>query len=163
MTEAREKGRNPLNPILFKQDAISPETLAFNEEFKEMLVGKPKWWEVGAPAFRAASARGEGLFPLAPKSDRARTFLIDSKGGHKVGLRIVAPDNPKGVYLHIHGGGMVLGAADMQDPRLERVVANTGLACISVEYRLAPENPYPAAWDDCETAAVWLAKNAKSE
>ena len=43
------------------------------------------------------------------------------------------------------------------------VVTNTGMACASVEYRLAPEHPYPAAWDDCESAAVWLMKNAKSE
>ena len=57
----------------------------------------------------------------------------------------------------------MLGAADLQDPMLERVNDKAGLACVSVEYRLAPENPYPAAPDDCESAALWLAKNAKAE
>lgn len=111
----------------------------------------------------AARARGEGGFPLPPKSARARVIKIDGKGGHKIPLRIVAPQNPKGVYLHFHGGGMVLGASDMQDPMLERVNERAGLACVSVEYRLAPEHPYPAPPDDCESAAVWLAKNAKAE
>ncbi|HYL98578.1 MAG TPA: alpha/beta hydrolase [Blastocatellia bacterium] len=163
MSKSGEKSGNPFDPELFKPGSIAPETSAFNQKFAEMLAGAPKWWVVGAPAFRAASARGEGIFPPSPKSERARTILIDAKEGHKVGLRVVAPDNPKGVYLHIHGGGMVLGASDLHDSRLERIVANTGLACASVEYRLAPENPYPAGWDDCETAAAWLAKNAKSE
>jgi acetyl esterase/lipase len=58
---------------------------------------------------------------------------------------------------------MVLGAADLQDPMLERVNEKAGLACVSVEYRLAPENPYPAPPDDCESAALWLVKHAKSE
>ena len=56
-----------------------------------------------------------------------------------------------------------LGAADTQDPMLERLNEKVGLACVSVEYRLAPENPYPAQPDDCESAALWLAKNAKAE
>jgi acetyl esterase len=89
--------------------------------------------------------------------------MIEGQGGGKIPLRIVAPQNPRGVYLNIHGGGMVLGGADMQDPMLERVNEKAGLACVSVEYRLAPENPYPAPPDDCESAALWLAKNAQAE
>src|SRR5277367_6158678 len=146
----------------FGPETISEETRGFNEQLVKLLTPMPEWWDVGAQTARASRARGEGLFPLAPKSPRARTIMIEGKGG-KIPLRIVAPQNPKGVYLHIHGGGMVLGAADLQDPMLERINEKTGLACVSVEYRLAPENPYPAPPDDCESAALWLAKNAKAE
>src|SRR5580704_13834308 len=162
MSQAIAKAENPLDPAVFRAEAISDETRRFNEVILKLLTPMPDWWVAGAQATRDARARGEGAFPLAPKSPRARTITIDGKGG-KIPLRIVAPQNPKGVYLHIHGGGMVFGAADLQDPMLERVNEKTGLACVSVEYRLAPENSYPAAPDDCESAALWLAKNAKTE
>ena len=162
MSPAIAKAENPLDPALFRAEAISEETRRFNEAIVKLLTPMPDWWVVGAQATRDARARGEGMFPLAAKSPRARTITIDGKGG-KIPLRIVVPDNPKGVFLQIHGGGMVLGAADTQDPMLERLNEKVGLACVSVEYRLAPENPYPAQPDDCESAAVWLAKNAKAE
>ena len=152
-----------VDAALFRPEAISEETRRCNAEIVKLFTAAPNWWEVGAQAVRDARARGEGPFPLAPKSARARTITIEGKGGGKIPLRVVAPQNPKGVYLHIHGGGMVLGAADLQDPMLERVNERARLACVSVEYRLAPENPYPAPPDDCESAAVWLAKNAKAE
>jgi acetyl esterase len=46
---------------------------------------------------------------------------------------------------------------------LERIADNTGQIVVSVEYRLAPEHPYPAGPDDCESAALWLVQNAKRE
>src|ERR1700689_3167071 len=162
MSQAIAKAENPLDPAVFRAEAISDETRRFNEVIVKLFTPMPDWWVAGAQATRDARARGESAFPLPAKSARARTITIDGKGG-KIPLRVVAPQNSKGVFLQIHGGGMVLGSADMQDPMLERVNEKAGLACVSVDYRLAPENPYPAQPDDCETAAVWLAKNAKAE
>jgi acetyl esterase/lipase len=67
------------------------------------------------------------------------------------------------VYLHLHGGGWTLGDADMQDPALWDVVTATGLAAVSVGYRLAPEHPFPAGPDDCEDAARWLVERGAAE
>jgi acetyl esterase/lipase len=96
-------------------------------------------------------------------SARATTRTIPGPGGHVIPLRIIVPASPRGVYLHLHGGGWTLGGADMQDPMLERLADATGLAVVSVEYRLAPEDPYPAGPDDCEAAAAWLVQNARAE
>ncbi len=152
-----------LTPALFGPDAVSAETRTINETIVRLMTGMDEWWQVGPEAFRAARRRGEGPLPLAPKSPRAQTREIDGRDGNKISLRIVAPQSPRGVYLHLHGGGWVLGNADMQDPMLERIADNCGLACVSVEYRLAPEHPYPAGPNDCEDAAIWLVRNARSE
>jgi acetyl esterase/lipase len=96
-------------------------------------------------------------------SNRARTLTITGKDGNEIPLRVIAPPQSRGIYLHLHGGGWVLGGADMQDPMLERIADNTGQAVVAVEYRLAPEHPYPAGPDDCEAAAAWLVQNGKEE
>jgi acetyl esterase/lipase len=162
MSQATAAKSNPLDPALFRPEAIAPETLAANEAFRKATSLGPDWWDIGAPAARDMRTNGTGPFPPVVHSDKARTITIEGKGG-KIALNVVAPERAKGVYLHFHGGGLVLGGADQQDQMLERIVQNTGMACASVEYRLAPEHPYPAAWDDCESAAAWLVKNAKSQ
>jgi len=163
MTQPIAAKSNPLDPALFRADAISPEVLAANEAFRKAMSAGPEWWDIGAQAFRELRTKPGGPFPPIVKSEKARTILIDGKGGHKIALNVIAPQHARGVYLHIHGGGLVFGSAEHQDPMLERIAETTGMACASVEYRLAPENPYPAAWDDCESAALWLVKNSKSE
>ena len=90
-------------------------------------------------------------------------MTITGKDGNPIPLRVIAPAQPRGIYLHLHGGGWVLGGADMQDPMLERIADNTGQAVVGVEYRLAPEHPYPAGPDDCEAAAAWLVQNGRKE
>lgn len=62
--------------------------------------------------------------------------------------------------VHIHGGGYVLGSAAMADSENRRLVMELGCAILSVEYRLAPETPYPGAVEDCYAAMKWVHKNA---
>ena len=159
MTDTR-----PFDPALFSDAAIDPETAKLNAQMIELLTGQPEWWITGPETFRAMRRRGEGPFPAPVMSSRARTIKIAGKDGNAIPLRVIEPQGAaRGVYLHLHGGGWVLGGADMQDPMLERIADNTGQAVVGVEYRLAPEHPYPAGPDDCEAAAAWLVANAKKE
>ena len=159
MTDTR-----PFDPALFRPDAIDPETEATNQKMIELLTGTPEWWNTGAANFREMRRRGEGPFPAAVLSPRARTIVITGKDGNEIPLRVITPAAPpRGIYIHIHGGGWVLGGADLQDAMLERIADNTGQAVVSVEYRLAPEHPYPAGPDDCEAAAAWLLQNGQRE
>ena len=137
-------GTRPFDPALFRDAAIDRETASLNTQLIELLTGQPEWWITGAQEARAAGRRGEGPFPAPVFSDRARIITITGKDGHLIPLRVISPAQPRGIYLHLHGGGWVLGGADMQDPMLERVADNTGQAVVAVEYRLAPEHPYPA-------------------
>jgi acetyl esterase/lipase len=154
---------HPLRPDLFRKDAIAEDTAKVNDGIVGLMTGLPDWWVIGAEVTREARRQGRGPFPAPVKSPRARTIAITGRDGNEILLRVIAPDAPRGVYLHIHGGGWVLGSADSQDPMLEHIADTTGLAVVSVEYRLAPEHPYPAGPDDCEAAAVWLVQHAKAQ
>jgi acetyl esterase/lipase len=154
---------NPLRPELFRPEAIAQDTAKLNDTLVTMMTGLPEWWNIGPEVTREARRQGRGPFPAPVMSPRARTITIPGRDGNEIPLRVIAPDQPCGVYLHIHGGGWVLGSADGQDPMLETIADTTGLAVVSVEYRLAPEHPYPAGPDDCEFAAAWLVRHAKAE
>jgi acetyl esterase/lipase len=150
------------DPSVFAAGAVSEETETFNREMVTLMTPMPEWWVIGPQAMREARARGEGPFPKPVMSPRARRIEIGGNGG-PIGLRIIPAREPRGVYLHIHGGGWVLGGADQQDLLLERIADNAGLTCVSVDYRLSPEHPYPAGPDDCERAALWLVEHARKE
>jgi acetyl esterase/lipase len=71
-----------------------------------------------------------------------------------------AQDVPGIVWMH--GGGYVLGSYDLDQPLLDALVAATGCVAISVDYRLAPETPFPGPVDDC-FAALTLLRDAAGE
>ncbi|MDH4308830.1 MAG: alpha/beta hydrolase fold domain-containing protein [Acidimicrobiia bacterium] len=137
------------------------EISAFNGWVERETRDLPKLWDVGPELARKARDEGKSIFGPLVISDRASVFSI-AAGDRKIGLRVIPPKGSvRGVFMHVHGGGWVLGAADHHDPMLERLADATGLTVVSVDYRLAPEHPYPAAPDDCEAAALWLVDNAE--
>lgn len=146
----------------FDPSAADPETVAFVAELEARLSTVSPPQEVGIQAVREAARSGQSFFGPVVHSDIADDRVIDSPAGGLT-LRVFTPPAVKGVYLHFHGGGWAQGASDLQDPRLERVANECEVAVISVDYRLAPEHPYPAGPDDAETAALWLARNANAE
>jgi acetyl esterase/lipase len=154
--------RSELNPALFKPEAIDPETLAFNARLATRLAEIPARGSQSVAAMREAQAAGRGLLGPIVLGDMAVNRTIPGPAGPMT-IRTFIPDTVNGVYLHLHGGGWVLGGAHMQDDQLEATALGAQLAVVSLEYRLAPEHPYPAAPDDCEAAALWLTEHAQSE
>ena len=68
----------------------------------------------------------------------------------------------RAALLHIHGGGMVLGSARSMQHGPAGTAKALGIPVASVEYRLAPEHPFPAPQEDCLASLVWLADNAEA-
>jgi acetyl esterase/lipase len=99
----------------------------------------------------------------APLSCEVTVEHVVAASRRKVPLRIFVPAGGRveGVYLDIPGGGFYLGPIAGTDIRNSALAETLGIAVISVDYRLAPENPWPAAPDDCEAAALWLLDHAE--
>jgi acetyl esterase len=78
-----------------------------------------------------------------------------------VPIRIYQGDAPPtGLVVYFHGGGFVIGSIGLMDNVARELAYGSGAVVVSVEYRLAPEHPYPAALDDCETVTRWATANA---
>jgi len=106
--------------------------------------------------------------------DRARRFYGPAEAVHRVEpltipgpagpltarLYAVAGDAPLPVLVYFHGGGWVLGDCDSHDKGVRALTNAAGCLSVSVEYRRAPEDPFPAAIDDCFAALTWVAGNA---
>jgi acetyl esterase/lipase len=134
------------------------ETMAFNVSLEALLQMHPPIHTLAPEVTRRARREGRGVFPPLVFCEHARTVSIPGRAG-EISLRILEPERPRGAYLHLHGGGWTIGSADGQDPLLWELAQATGLTAVSVEYRLAPEHPFPAGPEDCEDAALWLLAN----
>ncbi|GAB3458282.1 alpha/beta hydrolase [Streptomonospora sediminis] len=105
-------------------------------------------------------ARAES--PAPGSAEPPATEEVIDAAGARVAVRICAPAGapPRGVHLDIHGGGFYMGSAARGDHRNRELSDALGIAVVSVDYRLAPEHPWPAAPDDCEAVALWLVEEA---
>lgn len=119
---------------------------------------------------RALRAQGADYFPAAV-ADREDVATEDRRvpgpeGAPEVPIRIYRPragaPGLRPAVLEIHGGGFMTGSIDMMDPWCQIVAATVDAVVVSVEYRLAPEHPFPAGLEDCYAALRWTAEQAGS-
>jgi acetyl esterase/lipase len=106
--------------------------------------------------------RQNAVFSPVPAPDIERVELTTRSDG-QVSLSVLRPHNAVGdlpVLYWMHGGGMVIGNRHMDDARLNEWCRSLSCACVSVEYRLAPEAPYPAPLDDCDAGLAYLFEHA---
>jgi acetyl esterase len=87
---------------------------------------------------------------------------VDDEWVGDVPVRIyTSEEQPTGILVYFHGGGFVLGSIGLMDNVARELAYASGAVVISVEYRLAPENPYPAGLDDCMAVSRWAVANAR--
>ena len=95
-----------------------------------------------------------------------RDFEVPAANGPAVPVRVYRPAGAAAnatelpVVVFFHGGGWTIGGIDDYDPIARRIANASGALVVSVGYRLAPENPHPAALDDCWAVTAWVAEHA---
>ena len=97
--------------------------------------------------------------PQFPDVSVSNRLIPGPEGAPDVRVRIYLPIQVHGsfpVLLWLHGGGYIMGSAEAEDPSIKGLVAALGCAAVSVNYRLAPETPYPGSIEDCYAALKWL-------
>ncbi|GAA3394829.1 alpha/beta hydrolase [Cryptosporangium minutisporangium] len=133
----------PLLPVVDLDDLASTRTM--QAELLTQLAGPDGETDVDVRDVRVPGPEG------APDV----LLRIFSPKGHRPGESAPLP-----AIYDIHGGGFVLGSIDIDDQRNKELSAGIGAVVVSVEYRLAPEYPFPAPLEDCYAGLVWLADHA---
>jgi acetyl esterase len=140
--------------------ALDPMVKMMLEQMAAM--GLPKFSDLSAPDARAlyTSTRVPPTEIEAVKD--VKDFHIP---GHatEIPVRMYTPEGeqPLPLLMYYHGGGYVLGDLESHDAVCRSLANQAGCIVVSVDYRLAPENKFPAAVEDCYAATKWVAENAE--
>ena len=147
---------------VFDAARVAAETARFNDALARRLSAWTPWERQPPQQVRDRIDAGQSwLGPVRCLKSPSDRRLPQRCGA--VPIRVYRPDAVEGVLLHIHGGGFVLLRPAHSDGILMQLARSCRVAVVSVDYRLAPEHPYPAAADDCEAVAQWLVENAAAE
>jgi acetyl esterase len=144
--------------------------MPFDPEVEKLLeltrsLGRPPFEALTpAEARTAYAASWDFLQPPAEEVAQVRDLQIDGPGG-SLALRLyrgagTQPEQPLAALVFLHGGGWVIGNLDSHDRLCRRIANLAGISVVAVDYRLAPEHPYPAALDDARAALTWVAASA---
>lgn len=113
--------------------------------------------------YRSQRLLGLEALPLSERVERQDHEIPGPPGAPDIVVRVHVPtglERPAPCLYSIHGGGYVLGHRSMDDLRFDRWCPKLGLIGVSVEYRLAPETPYPGPLEDCYAGLRWVHEHA---
>lgn len=156
--------------LLRKPVVIDGQTLAAETQMllKLQELTKQPGLGVGMSALEARPVVVEQGRMVAGKQPigALRDITVDGAEG-PLAARLYIPStrlgaDPAPTLLFLHGGGMALGDLDSHDGACRHLAERSGVQVLSIDYRLAPEHPFPAAVEDCFAAYQWLVKNADS-
>jgi acetyl esterase/lipase len=138
----------PVHPELRRQAALFPPLF-----LNRWTVRPFQWLTAVTPKSRA------------PEGIRVDDVTIPGEDqGQRIRLRIYKPVDAKpdsAVLLWMHGGGLIIGRPQQNDRALFDLVRELGIVVVSVDYRLAPQHPFPAPLGDCHTALKWVHAQCK--
>ncbi|MGZ0217627.1 MAG: alpha/beta hydrolase [Acidimicrobiales bacterium] len=143
---------------------MSPEPF-YDPEIRSIMEAGPSLGTVTAellPAIRASRMLLEGEVTLSDEVTRTDVTVPGPSGAPDIRLRIHRPVSAQGALpclYWMHGGGYVLGAPEQDDLRFDRWCQRFNMVGVAVQYRLAPEHPYPAAINDCYAGLRWIKEN----
>jgi acetyl esterase len=120
--------------------------------------GIAKTTPVEARQFMAARS---ALFGEGPQVGKVENVEIPTRAGKIKGRVLLPKAAPTALIVFYHGGGWVIGGIDESEIIARFLVDKTGAGIVLVDYRLAPEHPFPAPIDDCYDALLWSAEEAK--
>jgi acetyl esterase len=132
---------------------VLPETAAVLAGLAEQ--GGPHLADMTAADMRATYMQLGGLFDSQPEAGVRTTDFMAAGCQMRAYFPVAAISGP--VILYMHGGGWVIGDLDTHNPICTLLASLTGLRVVAVDYRLAPEHPFPAAHEDCVAAARHVA------
>lgn len=137
---------------------VDPEIVAMLDLFPPLQFTPATLPQVRADLTALSAQMAAGL-PAFPDIEVTERFVPGPSGAPDVRVLVYLPTSaprPLSALLWIHGGGYVLGTADQEDAGVKSIVAQVGCAAVSVDYRLAPETPFPGPVEDCYAALTWL-------
>jgi acetyl esterase len=141
----------------------SSMTYAIDPELLPWLDMLPSFSLAGFEDLQEARALLAERLPQLPAYTPAQELDIQNTTAGDVPVRVYTPVNRDGLrpaLLYIHGGGFVVGTLDMVDAACQQYADTLNVVVVSVDYRLAPEHPFPVPVEDCYTALTWLANKA---
>jgi acetyl esterase len=111
---------------------------------------------------RAMQAALSELYGPGPALAAVSDHQLEVGEGERIEARLMVPDGRVGgLAVYLHGGGWVMGGIDEIDTLARELATRAGVAMLLVEYRLAPEHPYPTAVEDAWAALRWADENVE--